>query len=94
MKYFGGITKLERRYRAARDGAVRAAKYRPLLSWGQQYLPRHFVKPASAMHVWLAGELRGFHVRRGSKIHLIGPRGSASRPSRRCAMCCRRRWKG
>jgi hypothetical protein len=77
MKYFGGLTKLERRCQSAARGADRAGEYRPLLSWGQHYLPRHFVKPASAMHVWLAEELQDFHERRGSKMNLVGPRGSA-----------------
>jgi Terminase RNaseH-like domain len=77
MKYFGGVTKLARGYRAAREGAVRAAKYRPLLGWGRRYLPSHFLKPCSAMHEWLEWHLEDLHERRGSKVNLIGPRGSA-----------------
>jgi predicted phage terminase large subunit-like protein len=77
MAYFGGVRKLERRYRAASDGALAAAELRGLLSWAGLYMPRHFVKPASAMHEWLASQLEGVHQRRGSKINLIGPRGSA-----------------
>lgn len=47
------------------------------LAWGQHYLPNHFSKPASAMHEWLAAQLDAFRIRRGDKVNLIGPRGSA-----------------
>src|SRR5688500_9183863 len=47
------------------------------LSWGQLYLPAHFVHPPSEMHVWLAAQLDALRAERGSKINLIGPRGSA-----------------
>ena len=48
-----------------------------LLDWAAKYLPEHFTKPPSAMHVWLATQLDTLHARRGVKINLIGPRGSA-----------------
>lgn len=47
------------------------------LAWGHVYLPEHFAKPASAMHVWLGHELDNLHTRRGSKLNLVGPRGGA-----------------
>lgn len=50
---------------------------RPLLEWGQKFLPHHFAKPASPMHNWLATQLDQSHLARGIKINLIGPRGSA-----------------
>lgn len=48
-----------------------------LLEWGRRYLPAHFSKPPSEMHRWLAAELDGFANRRGQKLNVIGPRGSA-----------------
>jgi predicted phage terminase large subunit-like protein len=37
----------------------------------------HFAHPPSAMHEWLGDQLTGLQCRRGSKVNLIGPRGSA-----------------
>src|SRR4051812_28795732 len=48
-----------------------------ILPWGQSFLPAHFVHEPSLMHLWLGGELNSLHKKRGSKINLIGPRGSA-----------------
>ena len=48
-----------------------------LLKWGKKYLPEHFAHPPSAMHVWLGEQLDAMGGDRGSKINLIGPRGSA-----------------
>ncbi len=47
------------------------------LAWGRTYLPDHFAKPASAMHVWLGAQLDALRTHRGSKINLVGPRGGA-----------------
>jgi predicted phage terminase large subunit-like protein len=47
------------------------------LAWGREILPAHFVQPASMMHEWLGAQLDSLHFLRGSKINLIGPRGSA-----------------
>ncbi len=47
------------------------------LAWGRDVLPAHFVHPPSLMHEWLGEQLDSLHVNRGSKINLIGPRGSA-----------------
>jgi predicted phage terminase large subunit-like protein len=47
------------------------------LAWGQKYLPAYFSKPPSAMHEWLGLQLDSLHANRGSKINIIGPRGSA-----------------
>lgn len=47
------------------------------LAWGRLYLPDHFTKPASEMHEWLGDQLDTLRRRRGSKVNLIGPRGSA-----------------
>jgi predicted phage terminase large subunit-like protein len=47
------------------------------LAWGRKFLPAYFVQPASLMHEWLGEQLDSIHVLRGSKINLVGPRGSA-----------------
>ncbi len=47
------------------------------LAWGRRFLPRHFAKPPSAMHEWLGRQLDRMSSQRGSKVNLIGPRGSA-----------------
>ena len=47
------------------------------LEWGRKYLPEHFVHPSSAMHVGWRGSWMRCGKDRGSKINLIGPRGSA-----------------
>lgn len=49
----------------------------PLLEWGKGLLPEHFMRPPSAMHHWLAEQLASLHLDRGTKINVIGPRGSA-----------------
>jgi predicted phage terminase large subunit-like protein len=50
---------------------------RETLAWGRHYLAKHFDRPASAIHVWLGAQLDLFRTERGSKVNLIGPRGSA-----------------
>jgi predicted phage terminase large subunit-like protein len=47
------------------------------LEWGREYLQAHFVHASSRMHRWLGRELDALGGERGSKINLIGPRGSA-----------------
>jgi hypothetical protein len=47
------------------------------LAWGREFLPRHFSKAPSAMHEWLGAQLDTFRTERGSKVNVIGPRGSA-----------------
>jgi hypothetical protein len=62
----------------SRRGHPNSAALRLLtLAWGRRYLRKHFEKPASAMHEWLGAQLDQLHVARGSKVNLIGPRGSA-----------------
>jgi predicted phage terminase large subunit-like protein len=50
---------------------------RTTLAWGRLFLPRHFAKPPSAMHEWLGKQLDAMQSQRGTKLNLIGPRGSA-----------------
>jgi predicted phage terminase large subunit-like protein len=48
-----------------------------LLGWGRKYLPEHFVERASAMHVWIAEQIGAMRNARGTKVNVLGPRGSA-----------------
>src|SRR5258705_4938211 len=48
-----------------------------VLTWGKSFLAAHFVHEPSLMHLWLGDELNSLHKNRGSKVNLIGPRGSA-----------------
>jgi predicted phage terminase large subunit-like protein len=50
---------------------------RTTLPWGRKYLPKHFARAPSAMHEWLGDQLDTFHRDRGSKVNVVGPRGSA-----------------
>ena len=47
------------------------------LEWGRRYLPHHFLKRPSQMHVWLGTQLDTLHQDRGTKLNVIGPRGGA-----------------
>jgi len=48
-----------------------------LLAWGRYYLAEHFVRPASAMHGWLAQQFARMRHQRGLKVNVLGPRGGA-----------------
>lgn len=54
-------------------------KRRPkrLIPWSQLFLPHHFSFPPSAMHRWAEKKLDEAVRRRGTKINLLAPRGSA-----------------
>ncbi len=48
-----------------------------LLEWGRRYLPEHFRRAPSQMHIWLGEQLDSFRDERGQKVNVIGPRGGA-----------------
>jgi predicted phage terminase large subunit-like protein len=48
-----------------------------LLEWGQSVLEAYFRLPPSKMHRWLGGELDRLGSARGTKLNVLGPRGSA-----------------
>ena len=48
-----------------------------LIAWGQRFLPGHFKQKPSRMHVWLAQQLDNKFVKRGVKLNVLAPRGSA-----------------
>ena len=54
----------------------RRQRERSLLAWGRHYLPRHFAKPASGLHRWLAAWLDAPRER-GWKLNILAPRGGA-----------------
>jgi predicted phage terminase large subunit-like protein len=62
---------------ALRGARRNLATRRTLLDWARCYLPRHFALPSSRMHQWMAGQLERATSDRGSKLNVIGPRGSA-----------------
>lgn len=48
-----------------------------LLAWGCRFLPQHFRRPPSQMHLWLGEQLDRLGSARGVKLNVIGPRGGA-----------------
>jgi len=48
-----------------------------LIDWGQRFLPRHFQRTPSRMHVWLAEQFDTVFPNRGVKMNVLAPRGSA-----------------
>lgn len=48
-----------------------------LLEWGQAVLKAYFRLPPSKMHRWLGSELDRLGSARGTKLNVLGPRGSA-----------------
>lgn len=48
-----------------------------LLAWARTFLPRHVRYAPSLMHTWIAQVLDGWHHAEGTKLNVLGPRGSA-----------------
>jgi predicted phage terminase large subunit-like protein len=56
----------------------RRSPVRPgLVPWCEKYLSAYFYRGASRFHRWLTAELDTLHERRGSRLDVIAPRGSA-----------------
>lgn len=70
------VAGINRRHHAALD-EERGHDAMTLLDWARHYLPDHFTRPPSLMHVWLAERLDELRDRRGSKLNVLAPRGSA-----------------
>jgi predicted phage terminase large subunit-like protein len=67
-------------YQSARqqlDHPCRTMLQNSLLDWSQHYLPHHFRLAPSNMHRWLGEQLDRAKESRGTKLNVIGPRGSA-----------------
>ena len=75
------LLNLERRvavYARRRIGATPAGGSPLALdAWARQYLPDYFTYPLSSFHRWLTAQLQELHRRRGSRMVLVAPRGSA-----------------
>lgn len=65
-----------------------------LLVWARRLLPEHFDRPPSRMHLWLAEQLAVFDRRRGCRLNVIGPRGSAKSTVGTLAYVLRRALEG
>jgi predicted phage terminase large subunit-like protein len=48
-----------------------------LLAWARRFLPDHFARPPSRMHVWLAKQLDRMRTTRGMKVNVLAPRRGA-----------------
>jgi predicted phage terminase large subunit-like protein len=46
-------------------------------AWARHHLDAYFTLPCSLFHQWLAGQLQNLHTRRGTRLALVAPRGSA-----------------
>lgn len=57
--------------------AGRAAAGIGLLDWAARYLPGHFALTPSIMHRWMDEQFARMQRSRGTKLNVIGPRGSA-----------------
>jgi len=55
----------------------RRAEPLDLLAWGRRYLPGHFSRPPSHMHLWLAEQLDRMWSARGLKVNVLAPRAGA-----------------
>ncbi len=65
------------RHGQARRKAARRQEDLGLLAWAGRYLPAHFSRKPSAMHIWLARRLDYMRRQRGTKLNVLGPRGGA-----------------
>lgn len=63
--------------RAQRDISTVDCERISTIAWARHFLPQHFAKPPSAMHRWLDDEFVRCDEKRGRRINVIGPRGSA-----------------
>src|SRR6516164_8755621 len=67
----------KRQAQVYRPEAAASAPIRKLQDWAQYYLSGYFKLAPSAFHNWLVGQLQDLHTRRGSRLALVAPRGSA-----------------
>jgi len=70
------LERLERRFEARCARSVPRPPL-PVSEWAARYLPSYLQRPLSAFHCWLAGALATLHGRRGTRLAVIAPRGSA-----------------
>jgi hypothetical protein len=68
---------LARRHGETRRRLAGTGRSAHLLAWATAHLDRHFRLPPSLMHRWMAAELDRLVRRRGARLNVLGPRGSA-----------------
>ena len=73
----GFHAELSWRHGQARRRAAARREDLGLLAWAGRYLPAHFSRKPSAMHIWLARRLDYMRRYRGTKLNVLGPRGGA-----------------
>jgi predicted phage terminase large subunit-like protein len=73
----GALTYLPSVHRLKDEALSREMQHASLLDWSRHYLPHHFRLPPSGMHHWLSEQLNLAKQARGTKINVVGPRGSA-----------------
>ncbi len=73
----GFHAELSWRHGQARRKAAARGEDLGLLAWAGRYLPAHFSRKPSAMHIWLARRLDYMRRHRGTKLNVLGPRGGA-----------------
>ncbi|WP_460184946.1 phage terminase large subunit [Thermopirellula anaerolimosa] len=68
---------IAQRHGRARRMQATATERADLLAWCRRFLPEHFRLPPSRMHQVVAAELVAMSRRRGGKLNVLAPRGSA-----------------
>jgi hypothetical protein len=73
------LVRLEQRWARQAPKASPAAvpTFADLNGWARHYLADYFTLPNSRFHDWLANQLHTLHTRRGTRMALVAPRGSA-----------------
>jgi predicted phage terminase large subunit-like protein len=67
----------KRQAQVYRPPSTAAPPIEKLQDWAHHYLSGYFKLPPSSFHQWLVGQLQNLHSRRGSRLALVAPRGSA-----------------
>src|SRR6516162_7892852 len=67
----------KRQAQVYRPPSTAASPIEKLQDWAHQYLGSYFKLAPSSFHRWLIRQLQDLHSRRGSRLALVAPRGSA-----------------
>lgn len=80
-RLYSRLLRLERHFAARAPAAPRsfleALPTVQLDAWARRHLHTYLTHPLSRFHHWLVGQLQDLHTRRGSRLALVAPRGSA-----------------
>src|SRR5258708_3347293 len=79
VRLWNKLLSLEQRWARQASQAVRGPipTFADLNAWARHYLADYFTLPNSRFHDWLANHLRTLNMRRGTRLALVAPRGSA-----------------